>query len=182
MYQSILLRIALLSCLQVPIGAFANSAESCYLPLSGASICPQVSELKLNPKTNEWKTDSDWNSTAGSFSRSVTSFLGAQWKGVELGYLLCLYQGPNKNEFPIGMHRNMVIQSPEKLLDNLSPKGADYKNPWNVKEKKTQVTMDCYSKNSNPCDCPFIEYVEKKESVDEIVGSIQKPAQYPPWM
>ena len=138
MYQSILLRIALLSCLQVPIGAFANSAESCYLPLSGASICPQVSELKLNPKTNEWKTDSDWSSTAGSFSRSVTSFLGAQWKGVELGYLLCLYQGPNKNEFPIGMHRNMVIQSPEKLWIISHPKGLITRIRGMLKRKNVQ--------------------------------------------
>ncbi|HAV93513.1 MAG TPA: hypothetical protein DCW33_01435 [Proteobacteria bacterium] len=165
----------------LPLFAMADSAETCYLPLKNASVCPPVSALKLNPRTNEWKTDNDWKSTAGSFSSSVTHFLGAQWKGVQLGYMLCLYQGPNKNEFPIGMHKNVVVESPLMLLDHLDPKGANYKNPWIVKEKKVQTTLDCYSKTNNPCDCPYIQYQEKKESVEDIINSIQQPKEFPPW-
>ena len=162
--------------------AWGDSAETCYLPLKGASICPQVSDLKRNAKTNEWSTDSGWKSTASSFTTSVTKFLGAQWKGVQMGYMLCLYQGPNTNEFPIGMHKNVVVESPLQLLDHLDPKGADFKNPWIVKEKKVQTTLDCYAKNDNPCDCPYIVFRTKQQSVDEIVESIEQPKQFPPWM
>lgn len=175
--RNLIYLLLMLNCL-----AWGDSAETCYLPLKGASICPQVSALKRNEKTNEWSTDNGWKSTASSFTTSVTKFLGAQWKGVQMGYMLCLYQGPNTNEFPIGMHKNVVVESPLQLLDHLDPKGADFKNPWIVKEKKVQTTLDCYAKNDNPCDCPYIVFRVKQQSVDEIVGSIEQPKQFPPWM
>ena len=163
------------------LSAFANDSEYCVLPLSGASVCPKVSDLKYNTKTSEWSTDDDWKSTTSSFTKKITIFLGAQWKGVQMGHLLCLYKGPNANEFPVSMHKNIIVQSPKSLLDNLNPKGAQYVNPWVVKEAKTLVTMDCYPENSSPCDCPWIQFQEKTQSVEDVIESIQKPSIYPPW-
>ena len=126
-----------------------DSADYCYLPLSGASVCPKVSELKYNTQKSEWTTDTDWKSTTNSFSKQAVSFLGSQWKGVQMGHLLCLYQGPSKDEFPISMAKNIIVQSPKGLLENLNPKGAQYTTPWIIKEDKTIITMDCYSRNNS---------------------------------
>ena len=142
----------------------SDSADYCYLPLAGASVCPKVSELKYNTQKSEWTTDTDWKSTTSSFSKQAVTFLGAQWKGVQMGHLLCLYQGPSKDEFPISMAKNIIVQSPKDLLASLNPKGTKYTNPWVVKEDKTTITMDCYSRNNSPCDCPWIQFQEKKRN------------------
>ena len=176
-----LLMLSICTLTATAISALANDSEYCYLPLAGASVCPKVSELKYNAKTSEWSTDDDWKSTTSSFTKKITIFLGAQWKGVQMGHLLCLYKGPNANEFPVSMHKNIIVQSPQSLLENLSPKGAQYTNPWVIKNKKTLVTMDCYSQKNSPCDCPWIQFQEKTQSVDDVIESIEKPTIYPPW-
>ena len=161
--------------------SYANSADYCYVPLAGASVCPKISDLKYNSNNSTWTTDDDWKSTANSFTTEITTFIGAQWKGVQMGHLLCIYQGPRKNEFPVSMHKNIIVQSPNSLLDNLNPKGAQYKTPWSISENKTLITMDCYSSNNSPCDCPWIQFQEKEQSVSDVIESIQKPTVYPPW-
>ena len=157
-----------------------DSAESCYLPIPDAYMCPQPSELKKDPKTNTWTTDSGWLSDSSSFSSSIVKFLGAQWKGVQLGQILCLYLGPNPNDFPVGLHKNLIVRTPEELLDGVS-KNTAYKSPWTVKTRSTQITMNCYSTTGVTCDCPFRLYTEKKESVADTINSIQQPGNYPPW-
>ena len=133
-----------------------DSADYCSLPLAGASVCPKISELKYNPSSS-------------------------QWKGVQMGHLLCLYQGPSKNEFPISMAKNIIVQSPKNLLETLTPKGAQYTNPWLTKNDKTIITMDCYARSNSPCDCPWIQFQEKQETVEEVINSIEKPPIYPAW-
>lgn len=158
-----------------------DSADYCSLPLAGASVCPKISELKYNPSSSQWTTDTDWKSTTNSFSTQVVTFLGSQWKGVQMGHLLCLYQGPSKNEFPISMAKNIIVQSPKNLLETLTPKGAQYTNPWLTKNDKTTITMDCYARSNSPCDCPWIQFQEKQETVEEVINSIEKPSIYPAW-
>lgn len=157
-----------------------DSAASCYLPIPDAYMCPQPSELKKNPKTSMWFTDGGWSSDSGSFSTSIVKFLGAQWKGVQLGQVLCLYVGPNLNDFPVGLHKNLIVKSPENLLDGVS-ENTDYKSPWVVKTQSTQTIMNCYSTTGITCDCPFRIYLEKKESVDESINSIQHSTGYSNW-
>ncbi|MEC8882940.1 MAG: T4SS-associated protein EirA [Pseudomonadota bacterium] len=157
----------------------SDSAESCYLPIPDAYMCPQPSELKKDPKTNTWTTDSGWISDSSSFSSSIVKFLGAQWKGVQLGQILCLYLGPNPNDFPVGVHKNLIVETPEQLLKGVS--NTAYKSPWTIKTKSTQITMNCYSTTGVTCDCPFRIYQEKKESVAETINSIQQPGNYPAW-
>jgi len=163
------------------LNAYAEDADACYLPLAGASVCPDISTLKYNKSNNQWTADVGWKSPTGSFTTNITRFLGAQWKGVQMGHLICLYQGPNVNEFPVGLHKNIIVQNPQDLLQSLSPKGAQYTSPWLVKENKTTVTMDCYSTNNTTCDCPWIQFMEKQLTVEETIESIQKPTVYPPW-
>lgn len=98
-----------------------------------------------------------------------------------MGHLMCIYQGPNVNEFPVSLHKNIIVQNPQDLLKSVSPKGAQYTSPWSLKEKKTLITMDCYSPNNTTCDCPWIIFVEEQLTVDQTIESIQKPTVYPPW-
>ena len=157
-----------------------DSAASCYLPIPDAYMCPQPSELKKDTRKNIWTTDSGWISDSSSFSSSIVKFLGAQWKGVQLGQVLCLYLGPNTNDFPVGLHKNLIVKTPEALLDGVS-KNTAYKSPWTIKTKSTQITMNCYSTTGVTCDCPFRLYIEEKKSVDETINSIQRPSNYPAW-
>jgi hypothetical protein len=157
-----------------------DSAALCYLPIPDASMCPQPTELKRNPKTNMWSTNTGWKSESGSFSAAIVRFLGAQWKGVELGQILCLYIGPNSNDFPVGIYKNLIVYTPKSLLKNV-PESSGYQMPWTVKSESVQTTMNCYSTTGSPCDCPFITYEEKVMSVDDTIRSIQQPSQFPEW-
>ena len=157
-----------------------DSAESCYLPIPDASKCPDPSTLKINTKTNQWTTDSGWKSDGGSFTKSISKFLGAQWKGVDLGQILCLYMGPDTSDFPVGIHKNLIVRTPMTILDGVS-QNSNYKSPWILKSKDVQITLNCYSTTGSTCDCPFITYVEKTLPIDEVINSIQQPSNYPAW-
>ena len=159
-----------------------DSADYCYLPLVNASVCPAPSQLILDQKTSKWNTKTGWRSPDSTFTKEVTTFLGAQWQGVQMGQVVCLYQGPEKKEFEIRLQKDsMIAYSPKDLSSALTAQGSIFANPWTVREEKTQTLMECYARTNSPCDCPWIPLVEQEKSIEEIVDSIDKPNFYPAW-
>lgn len=120
--------------------------------------CPEANELyKIGM---QWKTDSGWTSHQKSFTKSISHFMGAQWKGIGIGRLYCLYQPADPADFPVQLTIKSLAKRPEYAYWEHAP---------------NQDTLNCISKQNNPCDCQFSLYEEENnEDVDEILMSIKK--------
>lgn len=99
-------------------------------------LCPKPSELVKNGLY--WGTPvGGWKSYAESFDTSITSFQGAQWVGVNVGKMICIYKGNLAMAFPITIQNDTLAQTPSGGLWGNDLGG--YRN--------------CHS--SNMADCPF---------------------------
>lgn len=120
--------------------------------------CPKVNELYKQGM--RWKTDSGWKGYQDSFSDNIRGFMGAQWKGVGIGRVICIYSSDDNNEFPIQIATTKLVQRPDYPL-------------WDDEPNKD--LLNCVSKKGNTCDCQFSFYIEKKETdIDKIISSIDK--------
>ena len=79
--------------------------------------CPQPSELVKDSKTMQWSAKGHLDGTKfqsfdKSFTNTVDHFIGAQWVGVKVGQIICLYQPSNSNEFPVQLVFNTLTYAP----------------------------------------------------------------------
>jgi|GEM_PF-2438816 hypothetical protein len=120
--------------------------------------CPSVNELYKQGM--RWKTDSGWKGYQDSFATEISGFMGAQWKGVGIGRVICLYSPKDQNEFPIQLSTTQLVKRPVHAK-------------WENEPKKD--LLNCISNTSNSCDCQFSYYIEKQETdIDKIVEGIEK--------
>ncbi len=99
--------------------------------------CPQPSKLIKNGLY--WGTATGgWKSYSESFDTTITSFLGAQWVGVNVGKMICIYKGNLAISFPITLQNDILSQVPSGDLWGKDQGG--YRN--------------CHS--TNMTDCPFV--------------------------
>ncbi len=97
--------------------------------------CPEIG--KLMKKEMFWGAPGGWKSYSQSFVDVIDSFSGAQWVGVNVGKMLCVYKGKGSFEFPV------VLQN-----DTLTPIPEGQK--W---VKQSGGYINCLS--SDALDCPF---------------------------
>ena len=110
-------------------------------------FCPQPEDL-IN-KNTLWATkDNKWRSYTPSNASKTTSFLGAQWAGIKIGKIICLYLTNEAVAFPLAIEQ----MSSEPVLE---PSGAG----WSSLTKNRR-----YCKSVNIADCPF--FLKKEESVN----------------
>lgn len=106
--------------------------------------CPQPAELVKNGLY--WGTAlGGWKGYSESFDASITSFLGAQWVGVNVGKMICIYKGNLAISFPVTIQNDILAQAPAEGL-------------WG---KDLGGYRNCHS--TNIADCPF---VVKSQSVN----------------
>lgn len=73
--------------------------------------CPEVSKLK---KINLfWGAPGGWRSYSESFVDVIDSFSGAQWIGVNVGKMLCVYRSKSTFDFPIVLQNDTLTPIPE---------------------------------------------------------------------
>ena len=72
------------------------------------SQCPAVTSLSQQKMF--WGAPGGWVSFNPSFITKVTTFVAAQWQGIKLGKVLCVYTGNKGMDFPI------VLQQTEAQL------------------------------------------------------------------
>lgn len=99
--------------------------------------CPFPSELIR--KNMWWRAPNNWRSYTRSFVTEIASFIGAQWVGVNVGAIICIYQGKNATDFPVTIQQNAVIVP--------MPTGGKWQDP------DQSGRVNCYS--NNVADCPF---------------------------
>jgi len=120
-------------------------------------FCPPVN--KLTKKGDWWGAAGDWRSYSQSFVNQLSGFIGAQWVGVNVGTMICIYQGGVGTSFPVTIQNSTLVPS---------PKGAG----WGIYRKGRK---SCYSSNVN--DCPYYFYPKAKpKNIYQILESFkQKP-------
>ena len=120
--------------------------------------CPKVNELYQ--KGLRWRTDSGWKSYQESFSSNISHFMGAQWKGVGVGNIYCIYQPEDPTEFPIQVTISQLISRPDTARWDDAP---------------SRDVLNCISQTNDPCECQFSYYVEEETGdIDDIISGIEK--------
>jgi hypothetical protein len=66
-----------------------------------AIVCPKPSELVKDSKTTRWSALGTWKGANRSLATKVTTFLGGQWQGINLGQPFCVYEGAPAGTFQI---------------------------------------------------------------------------------
>ena len=81
-------------------------------------FCPPVSVFKWNATEKYWFAPNGWRSYGVTFTKSLESFLGAQWDGVNVGQVTCLYQGKPKGTFLVKLVSNGLYHAPQMNVNN----------------------------------------------------------------
>lgn len=109
-------------------------------------VCPPLDALVLNPQTQVWSSRNGWKSASTSFLRTLDSFVGAQWIGVGIGQVICVYTKTDRSTFPVTLQRSNLVPAP-KVGGLWSADKGGY--------------MEC--KSNDVYQCPFFVQVPKKQ-------------------
>lgn len=74
-------------------------------------FCPKPSALVR--KGQLWEAPGGWRSYTASFVKNIAGFGGAQWIGIRVGKIICLYKGKVADTFPVTLERDNLAHSPE---------------------------------------------------------------------
>jgi len=74
-------------------------------------LCPEA--ISLIKEELIWKAPGGWRSYSQSFVREIKGFVGAQWVGVEVGKMLCIYTGIEKVTFPVVLQNDQLVPQPK---------------------------------------------------------------------
>lgn len=88
--------------------------------------CPTVQQLHHNPHTLKWTGPSGWKSYSQSFATKIDHFSGAQWTGVEVGQITCIYKPATLNTFAVSLVFNKLTYEPKG--ENWGDNKGGYRN------------------------------------------------------
>lgn len=88
--------------------------------------CPPV-EVLYSEGGTVWKAPEGWASNTPSLDDKVDEFIGAQWIGINVGEIICLYGKHDRNNFPVSLQRHMIVNAPTSAEAWSDDKGG-YKN------------------------------------------------------
>ena len=105
--------------------------------------CPHPNQLIKKGLSWQSTTNVRWISSESSFADSIASFAGAQWQGVKVGQMTCIYESATEGVFPVTVQNNHLFEQPTQ---------ANWKNGGNG-------LMNCVSKKIE--DCPLTPKVKE---------------------
>lgn len=120
------------------------------------NYCPEIQKLTKNAMI--WTVENQWRSHSESFAEQISSFIGAQWVGVKIGTIICLYDSKDAFDFPIALE-------PIHTMLVLEPQGDN----WSVNVKGYRI---CHSTSTQ--DCGFMIQQPKT------AGSVYEQIEYHP--
>ena len=119
--------------------------------------CPAPGDLIKDPQTNRWSALGLWKGSDESLITQVTTFLGAQWQGINLGQPFCVYNGEPSGTFDIVLAYHTFAITPRS-------------GGWQA--NANQTILKCLSHNID--DCIFQVRVAPKElSIDQQLDQIK---------
>ena len=98
----------------ISLGFFAAAAHAQVEPSIQMHkvMCPPAAALVLNQRTHMWSAVGGWKSYQQSFVQQVEEFLGAQWSGINVGEVLCIYRGKDEHTFPVTLAFSHLTNQP----------------------------------------------------------------------
>lgn len=131
---------------EYPVKALAQAGNATPTTIQvPMHVCPTANQLVK--KDLLWEASGGWVSYGESFDKHVTKFVRAEWIGINVGKIICIYKGDKKYAFPIAL---------EQKHNKLAPTPKDYQ--WS---KDLGGRKECISSNVN--DCPFTFEQPRKE-------------------
>lgn len=132
--------------------ALANSTNITPVSANVATptqfYCPEPDQLVK--KDLYWNAEGGWISFGESFDKQITGFVKAEWVGVNVGRVICIYQGDRKYSFHI-------------VLEQKHHKSIPIPNGQNWRAEKSG-RKECLA--SNVKDCPFT--IEETKPTEDI--------------
>lgn len=121
---------------------------------SEIGYCPSPNELTI--QDNHWVAANNWRSDQSISGNKIVSFLGAQWIGVNLGSIVCLYKEIGAFSFPVALKKtvNFVVDEPKNIS-------------W---AKTSSGWKQCISSDISTCS---FTYESNSKSTTEIYQQIQ---------
>jgi hypothetical protein len=115
--------------------------------------CPEPKELsRINLW---WKVGDIWKSYSESFAEHIQTFTSAQWIGVKVGKIICIYKGREALTFPVALETAHPVLVPEPTGENWTTIKEGYKQ--------------CFSNDVK--DCPFTQ--QKRTDTSNIYEEIK---------
>lgn len=111
--------------------------------------CPKAYTLEKHDLT--WSADAGkvhWQATDDSLSEEAASFVGAQWDGIEVGAISCVYQDAEAESFPVVLKNDRVFTKPNH---------ANWK-------AEADGTYTCH--NEDPEECPLYPQIETQAELN----------------
>lgn len=115
--------------------------------------CPLPEELTRDGPW--WRVNDIWKSYDQSLVEEIQQFSGAQWIGVKVGKIICLYKGKEKLTFPVALEPVHPILVPDPAGPNWITTEEGYKK--------------CISDDVK--DCPFTQ--QKPANVSNVYEQIK---------
>jgi len=119
-----------------------------------AKFCPQPEGLIKDGV--KWVTaDRKWENYTPSSATKILNFLGAQWVGVKVGKIICLYQTNEAVAFPVALEqtRSLLALEPKNLA-------------WSA-----LVVNRKFCKSASVADCPY--FLEAPKDISNIYKEIE---------
>lgn len=145
--------------------AEASNALPTTLALPGQPVyqlktiyCPKPSELVKDNQTTQWSAlGGTWQSADRSLVTKVTTFLGAQWQGINLGQPFCVYHGEPAGTFDVVLAYHTF---------SITPRSGQWKTG------QGQHIYKCFS--HRVADCMFQVRLQPKQlTIDQQLAQIQ---------
>lgn len=126
---------------------YKSSSAITIEPAGPRQFCPYIENIIKQEEL--WVTnDSKWKSYTPSSASKVVSFIGAQWAGVKVGKIICLYQTNEAVAFPLAIEQinSQSILEPSEF-------------GWSALTKSHK-----FCKSASIADCPFNAELQKDNS------------------
>jgi len=146
----------------------ANQSVSKFTSSKAPFYCPQPKQLIKNQKTLTWSAPGGWKSYDQSFVQKISEFRGAQWAGVNIGQIACVYTGTNKLTFPVILVFNKLTTAPSS--------GSWSSNLHKNKQRYASGYYSCPSLTIS--NCPFHPVIKKtaRNPYQDLNAIKQEPA------
>lgn len=59
-----------------------------------------------------WGAPNGWRSFSQSFIKEIYAFVEAQWHGVNVGKMMCVYVGKSSRNFPVVLQNDILVEMP----------------------------------------------------------------------
>jgi len=102
--------------------------------------CPAIKALKKDETKMTWSAGGKWKSYGTSFVNKIASFSGAQWNGVNLGQVICVYRGNEQTDFPVLLVYGTLANEPHDGAWSKNLGG--YRNCTSKKQNRCAFTVN----------------------------------------